>query len=68
MFATSIPQRPRRPVQREQHETGDDRGERERDVDEHLEEPLAGEPVAHEDPRDERAHDDVDGGHGERLT
>ena len=54
------------PVERQQHQAGDDGGQGERDVDEHLERPLAEELVAHQHPGDERAHDDVDDGDQER--
>ena len=49
-----------RPVERQQHQAGDDRRQGERDVDEDLERPLAEEVVAHQHPGDERAHHDVD--------
>ncbi len=51
-----------RPVQREQHQAGDDGRQRERKVDQRVDHPLAGELVAHEHPRDERAHHHVDDG------
>ena len=46
-----------RSVQGEQHEAGDDRRQRERQVDQRVDDALAGEVVAHQHPRDERAHD-----------
>ena len=46
-----------RPVQRQQHEAGHDRGQGEGDVDDHLEHPLAEELVTHQHPGDQRAHE-----------
>src|SRR3712207_7594032 len=45
---------------REQREPGDDRRQREREVDDGVHEPLAAELVADEDPGDERPRDGVD--------
>ena len=42
------------PVEREQHESRDDRREREWQVDQSVDDPLAAEVVAHEHPRDQR--------------
>ena len=49
-----------RAVEREQREAGDDRRQRERQVDQRVDEALAAELVAHEDPGDQRAGDGVD--------
>ena len=49
-------------VEGEQHDARDDRRQGEGEVDERVDDALAGEVVAHEDPGDERAHDGVDHG------
>ena len=55
-----------RAVERQQREPGDDRRQRERQVDQRVDEALAAEPVAHQDPGDQRAREGVDDGGGER--
>ena len=55
-----------RPVQRQQRQAGHDGGQGEGQVDEGVDDGLAGEVVAHQDPGDERAHHDVDDHHHER--
>ena len=47
-------------VERQQHDAGDDRRQRERQVDQRVDDGLAGELVAHQHPRDQRAEDGVD--------
>ena len=59
------PDRAHRPVEREQRQPRDDRWQREREVDERVDEALARELVAHEHPRDRRAGDRVDRGDDE---
>ena len=49
-----------RPVERQQHQAGDDRRQRERQVDERVDHALAREAVAHQHPGDQRAHHAVD--------
>ena len=56
----SIVQRARGAVEEEEDDADDDRRQREGEVDEGLDEPLAEELVAHEDPGDRDAHDGVD--------
>ena len=58
--ATSMPTGLRRAVERQQREAGDDRRQRERQVDQRVDDALAAEPVAHEHPGDQRAGDRVD--------
>ena len=53
--ATSIPTGLLRPVERQQREAGDDRRQRERQVDQRVDDALAAEAVAHQHPRDQRA-------------
>ena len=50
----------RGPYSVEQRQAGHDRGQREGQVDEAVDDRLAGEVVTHQDPRDERAHHGVD--------
>jgi hypothetical protein len=66
VYATSTGTRRPGPVQGEQREPGDDRRQREGQVDDRVDDPLAAEVVADEDPRDERAEHDVDERHDER--
>ena len=68
VLAQLTPERARRPVEAEQHQAGDDGRQRERDVDDDLEDPLAGELVPDQDPGDRGAHDDVDHGDQHRLA
>ena len=49
-----------RPVEGEQRQPGDDRREREREVDDRVHDPLPGEAVPDQDPRDDRPHHGVD--------
>src|SRR5829696_2822195 len=48
------PDRAGRAVERQQREAGDDRRQRERQVDQRVDDALAAEPIADEDPRDQR--------------
>ena len=54
------PERALGPVQGQQGQAGDDRRQRERQVDQRVDGALAREIVADQDPGDERAHDRVD--------
>ena len=53
--AEERPQHARRPVKRHQHQAGDDRRHGERQVDQGVDDPLAGESVADQDPGGRRA-------------
>ena len=53
VFGDVDAQRALRPVERQQHEAGDDRRQRERDVDDDVEDALAPEPVADQHPGDD---------------
>ena len=55
-----------RPVERQQHDAGDDRRQREGQVDEGVDDALARELVAHEHPGDQRAEHGVDEGDDRR--
>ena len=61
------PDRALRPVEREQHQAGDDRRQREGDVDDDVDQAAAPEAVPDERPGDSGAHEDVDDGHQRRL-
>ena len=67
MLAQLTPERARRPVQAEQHQTGDDGRQRKRDVDDHLEHLLAGKVIADQYPGDCGAHEDIDNRDKNRL-
>src|SRR3712207_8558459 len=55
-------------VERQQREAGDDRRQRERQVDERVDEALAAEVVADQHPGDDRAHHRVDRGEDRKST
>ena len=54
------------PVEGQQRQPGDDRGQRERQVDERVDHALAGKLVAHEHPGDQRSEQGVDQHHDHR--
>ena len=55
-----------RAVQRQHHQAGDDRRQRERQVDDRVDQPLAGELVAGEHPRHQQSEEQVDHRHAGR--
>src|SRR5829696_3523035 len=57
-----------RPVEREERQPGDDRREREPEVDDRVDRALPPERVADQDPRDQRPEHGVDGGDDERRA
>ena len=58
-----MPERAAGPVEGDQRQAGDDRRQREGEVDQGVDRILAGELVAHQHPGDDRADDGVDRGH-----
>ena len=66
--ASRLPIEPVRRVDRSQSDAGHRRRQRERQVDERIDDAAAGKPISHEHPRKQEAEDDIHGSSDERRA